>query len=432
MGLFGFLTSWRKAETDPSANSVETSQPAAPREKAAASTPAGQRSAPTARAKGGKGRSGHESPAKRTTPASGAPSPSMDEGAARPAAEPPAKTAAATATPVPTVASDGETDLAELDEIFGAGASQAVKTVTGSTQDVDKASIRELFTEIAGQQSAAVKNFVFELKRGTASKDWVEVCRPIMATLVEAADSLGLGDEAGSMKEFHEALSLAGEGDGKQIEQAARELLLEGYEKMAQAIPEAFALGEDTQRREGVVIHSLLKQVPDVGRVTFDRLYGAGLTTLDSLSQANPADLCSTTGIPYWLCERICTKLSEHLVELQRIAEGEGGGANSANVERLRHLLAELKRENNQYEKAAEQEWTDPALAAAKRMARQNRQVCALKIEVLLAEIGEIELVEKFQKLAFDQRIRALDAFLVEAGSSRNESSAARGTIRGA
>jgi hypothetical protein len=173
--------------------------------------------------------------------------------------------------------------------------------------------------------------------------------------------------------------------------------------------PEAFALGEDSHRGDVIVIHSLLQQVPDVGRVTFDRLFGAGVTTLESLSMATPQELAMTTDIPIRLCERICAKLNEHRAELER---STGPESRSADHERLRNLLDELKGLHAAYERAAEAEWRDPAEAEAKSAARKDRQVVALKIEVLLAEMGELDLVEQFQKLSFEMRIRSLELFL--------------------
>ena len=309
---------------------------------------------------------------------------------------------------VPQNADDSELDFA-LDGLFKDGAAEGFASTEASGDEFDKASLRELFGGIAGNHSRPVKNLVFELRRRTATKEWVEICRPVMTTLIQAAEATGLAEAARRMTDFDEALSLAASGAEPGIDETARELVLSCYDEMAQALPEAFQQGEDERRRETIIIHALLKQIPDVGHVTFQRLFGAGLTTLEALFLASEEDLVLTTGIPDRLCARICARMRDYRHELQkeRAASGEG-----ERREQLRRLLDELRQEHQGYEEAAAREWTDPALAERKREHRQGRQICALKIEVLLADMGEPDLAEQVQRMPFGLRIEALERFL--------------------
>ncbi len=296
-----------------------------------------------------------------------------------------------------------------LDEAFGQGASQSVTYVSEIAKELDQAAVRELYGSIAANHARPIKNFLFELKRGTATKEWLEICRPVMATLIEGAEGMDLAAAARALREFDEALALASEGPGHGLEPAARDLLLRGYDEMALELPEIFRAGDEERRRETIIIHSLLKQVPDVGHVTFERLYGAGLTTLEALFLAGRDDLAATTGIPAWLCERICSRMQEHRLDLERAQRSSGQVERRS---RLRALVDELRRRHEGYESAAEEEWTDPALAEAKREHRQGRQMCALQIEVVLAELGELDLVEEMQRLPFSRRIEKLHEFI--------------------
>lgn len=277
--------------------------------------------------------------------------------------------------------------------------------------DADQAAVLELFSGIAANQARPVKNLIFELQRGTATKEWIEICRPIVGMLVESAQSMGLSEAAERMADFDAALALGAEGDEDRIDRAAREMLLESYRSMAEALPDTFELGEDQGQRESVIIHSLLKQVPDVGHVTFERLYGAGVTTLEALFQARQDELEAATGIPGQLCERICKRLQQYRSELV-------GPSASGQHRQLAELLDELRREHAEHERAAEKEWTDKALTERKRAARQRRQLCALKIEVLLAEMGELDLVDQVRKQSFDQRIETLAGFLASVSAA--------------
>ncbi len=297
-----------------------------------------------------------------------------------------------------------------LDAAFGAGASRNVTHVSAIAKELDEASVRELFGGIASNHARPIKNFVFELKRGTATKEWIEVCRPVMATLIEGAQSMELREAARAMTEFDEALSLVHtDGAGSGIDDSARDLLLTSFDEMAAALPEAFQSGEDERRRDTIIIHSLLKQVSDVGHVTFERLYGAGLTSLEALFLANGGDLAVTTGIPLWLCERICERIRDHRKDLERAQRDSGQGERR---DELRKLIEELRQRHEGFERAVSDEWSDPARSDEKREHRQGRQMCALQIEVVLAEMGELDLVEQIQKLPFPRRIEKLQEFI--------------------
>jgi hypothetical protein len=199
------------------------------------------------------------------------------------------------------------------------------------------------------------------------------------------------------------------EGDDGPIDGAAREVILEAYGTLAKVFPEAFALGKAASRRDTMLLHALLKQVPGVGIVTFDALYGAGLTSVETLFQANPADLSSVTGIALPLCVGICAGLHEHRLEVERSANLPADRRYSG---RLTELLRALSREHDAFERVAEETGFDEARNERKRAARRNRNLCALKIEATLIEMGDIECADALRVLSFDRRIDHMEKFL--------------------
>lgn len=273
----------------------------------------------------------------------------------------------------------------------------------------DEAAIQDLFSKIAANYAKPVKNFVFELKRGTATKEWVEICRPAMRSISRAAENMELTSAAKRMLDFDEALSLAQTSEERTLTGEIRELILASYEELIEVMPQTFVIGEEEQQREGIIINSLLKQIADLGRVTFEKLYGAGLTSLDTLFLAKKEDLAAATGIPIWLCERICNKFQEYREELDGTPRDV---AQSGYRTKLGELVSELRRQHEGFERASAQEWSNPALAVEKRKFRQNRQACVLQINVVLAEMGELDLVNEIQKLSFERRIQRLEEYL--------------------
>ena len=277
----------------------------------------------------------------------------------------------------------------------------------------DQSAVETLFADIAANYARPVKNFIFELKRGTATKDWTEICRPAMNGITRAAEGMGLKQAAQRMVDFEAALSLAQNSEERLLKGDVRDLILWCYEDLIKVMPEAFLIGEEEQQREGIIIDSLLKQIPDVGRVTIDKLYRAGLTSLDTLYLAKRDDLAVATGIPASLSERICEKFQAYRTRLENSPRDLNGGR-----DRLALMLAELRRHHEGFQNASANEWSNPALAAEKRDCRQQRQSCVLWINVLLAEVGELDLINELEKLSFERRIERLEEYLASPPAS--------------
>jgi hypothetical protein len=305
----------------------------------------------------------------------------------------------------------------DLDDVFASLMTQETlsdnEPVAAETLAEDQSAVETLFADIAANYARPVKNFIFELKRGTATKDWTEICRPAMHGITRAAEGMGLTQAAQRMVDFEAALSLAQNSEERLLRGDVRDLILWCYEDLIKVMPQAFLVGEEEQQREGIIIDSLLKQIPDVGRVTIDKLYRAGLTSLDTLYLAKRDDLAVATGITTSLSERICEKFQAYRTRLENTPRDLSGER-----DRLALMLTELRRHHEGFQYAAANEWSDPALATEKRDCRQQRQSCVLWINVLLAEVGELDLINELEKLSFDRRIERLEEYLASPPAS--------------
>ena len=90
----------------------------------------------------------------------------------------------------------------------------------------------ELFGHIAAVHAQPIKNFMVELSRGNASRKWIEICLPVMGTLIEGAESLELRNAIQPMLNFREALWVAQSQPGHQISPATRQRILPRYEEV--------------------------------------------------------------------------------------------------------------------------------------------------------------------------------------------------------
>jgi hypothetical protein len=305
--------------------------------------------------------------------------------------------------------------LNDVDASFGTlqmkkGDSQRPGSRDGHLPGVGLSDVRELFAELAANHMRQVRDFMIDVKWGEATRDWASVCEPALRSLRRAAEKLELAELASGLDDYSGVLDNVIGSSDRVITGKVRDLLLEKYAKLLEIMPQAFTLETDRTQREAVIVQSLLLQVPDVRKVTIDKLYAAGLTSLEVMFAARADDVAATTGIPLRLAERIVEKVQVYRKELATVVPD---AARSAEREKLKSLAHELKRQHDEYEQAAAA-WSDDA-AVKKRYLRQARDETLLRIKVLLARLGELERLSKIERLPFEKKIENIETFLEEA-----------------
>jgi hypothetical protein len=335
-----------------------------------------------------------------------APQPQAQKSTTPPA--PPAKTPVMRAVDTAKSAS-GTGDLvddlvAAVNNIFveDKSAGKQAKVVPGQLE-VEGTGVEELFAEIAAQYARPLKELVVELRRGTATREWIDLCRPALSSISKAARSMNLPKAAEKMESFDAVLATAAQSREKSMTAQEQARMLESYDRLVEIMPKAFSINDEMKRRDTIIIMALLKQIPDVGRVSIDKLYAAGLTSIDVLLLAKRDELAVATGIPGRLAEQICAKLSKY--------RDESSGTKRVDLKGYRQRLYEqvlaLKKANDAFNKAAAAD-----NANEKRTHRNARQNLVFQISILLAELGESEFVKECDKLTFERRIQALEEFL--------------------
>lgn len=301
-----------------------------------------------------------------------------------------------------------------FDAVLGGAAPPAGGQVpdTGPGVVVDQTPIRDLFADIAANYVRAVRNFMLEINRGDTAKEWIDISQPAVQSIKRAAEKMELADVYRAVEDFDAILDLAASSEGRLITGEIREELIHTYSELIELMPQAFTLDAERDQRESIIIHSLLLQIPDVRKVTVDKLYAAGLTTLEVFFLAKPEDLAATAGIPDWLGAKIVDKFQSYRAEMQSVAPDANRTAERA---KLATLIGDLRQQQEGYERASNG-WTEDAAEEKKRL-RQARQDTLLQINVVLAQLGEVELIHEIEKLPFERRLDRLGAFLAEAPS---------------
>lgn len=300
-----------------------------------------------------------------------------------------------------------------FDAVLGGGGAAAAAASAGPASEhglvVDQTPVRELFADIAANYVRAVRNFMIEIHRGDTAKEWIDISQPAVHSIKRAAEKMELEDIYRAVEDFDAVLELAAGTEGRLITGEVREELIITYDDLVKLMPQAFTLDAERDQRESVIIHSLLLQVPDVRKVTIDKLYAAGLTTLEVFFLAKPEDLAATAGIPDWLAARIVEKFEGYRNEVRTVAPDASRTAERA---KLSTLFRDLRHQQESYERASSG-WTEDAAEEKKRL-RQARQDTLLQINVVLAQLGEVDLIHEIEKLPFERRIDRLDAYLNE------------------
>ena len=274
----------------------------------------------------------------------------------------------------------------------------------------DLEEVKQLFAQLAANHVRQVRDFLIELRWGEATVDWAGICEPAVSSLRRAAEKLEFSELATALAAFGAALAAAHSSGLRIIEGDRRSALLERYDRLTALMPHAFALDMDRERRETVILQSLLMQIPDVKKVTIDKLYAAGMTTLETMLLTTPRDIVATTGIDPDLAARIVARFVEYKAE---VVATRPDATRSREREQIATLTRRLRQEHEEYERAAA-DWSREG-SARKKQLRRTREKTLLDVQVLLARLGETDRLKQIERVPFEQKVELIEKFLREA-----------------
>ena len=104
------------------------------------------------------------------------------------------------------------------------------------------------------------------------------------------------------------------------------------------------------------------------------------------------------------IAEKIVERFRRYRRDMQGAAKDE---ARSFEKDQLHKLTGDLRKAQAAYEHAERED-----SSSKKRDARKARESAVLEIKVLLARLGEVERLQKIEKLPFEQKVSELEATL--------------------
>lgn len=297
-----------------------------------------------------------------------------------------------------------------LDDLFtqleSGGVPAGVEEGDAVDGDASAQANAELFLDMVAHHARPLREFVLALSMGPATRDWLEIVRPVVLNLAKGAEALDQRDLEKTLLRFDGVLARALATPGQKIAGAVREALLEAYLPLSDAMPEAFDVQEERQQREPLLVHHLLRQVPGVHKITIDKLYAAGLGSLDALCDSSADDLVAVGRLDSTRAQGIVKRFKDYRTQ-HAVAPTEQEEPHGLARQQLKVLLADLTVVQHSFLEAEVAEDR-----AAKRNARARRHELGLEIAVVLVQMGEVDLVEVLERSSTERKLEELRRYL--------------------
>jgi hypothetical protein len=290
--------------------------------------------------------------------------------------------------------------FASLRDDSAAASKDGVSTVE------DLKAAQGVFTEVAAVHVAHVRDVMLEMRFGDVASSVIEASMPALRSLRSMAGEMALTELCTTLDEFCAAVEAATKSAAR-VGDEGKSQLQARYQRLIELIPSAFELDAERDRREPIIVQSLLRQVDGVENVVLDRLFAVGLGRLDALMRASADEMAAVAGIRGELAERIVAQLRKYQTNHPTAVSAPDAG--SAHRE-LAGLTTALRTQHEDFERAASS-WSDDA-RTRKQALRKDREQTFLQIQVVLARLGERARIDRLERLPYRDRLELLDSYL--------------------
>jgi hypothetical protein len=315
----------------------------------------------------------------------------------------------ALASPIPPLPGAQDTGSMQLDAAVDAAMARITDVsgnqIANEQRDAgDQRAVADTFADIAKVHAHPLRELMFQLSVGRTPRQWAATCRPVLKPLFDAATQIGLLELVGGLGAFDAALERAAAEPHAFIGDSAAEALTGAYERLRKQMPDAFMLPDRADHRRMILLESLLLQIPDMHRRTLAKLYAAGLSSLGQLGTAKPEEIAVVAGIDRALAQTVVDHIQRFDQERSRM---DPTTLRSHVPERLRALATRLSRLQTEFEQAEEDD-----SVARKREARRNREAAVLELDLVFAEVGDVDVIEELKRCPVRGKIQRVESYL--------------------
>ena len=279
------------------------------------------------------------------------------------------------------------------------------------TTPEDRAELRALFTELAGHHMVQLRDFMIEVRCGSALAEWIGLSEPAVRSVRGMAEQLELEDICAALDVLLGALTGARQAGGA-ISQDRQAALLTAYMPLVDLLPGVLELDAERNRREPIIVHSILRQIAGIEKVAIDKLVAANLVAVASLAEARPEELAQVTGLDPELAARIVERFRAYRQQAGAVATPDP----RVELRSLDALVGRLRQQNEDFDFASGS-WA-PGIKERKRELRRERAETLLAIHVGLARLGEVDRLVELDRLSFRRKVELIDTTLTAARSA--------------
>ena len=318
-------------------------------------------------------------------------------------------------TPTPTPKPDRHSN-SHFDAAFDAAMNALLDSkappppAASNSNAADRRAVSETFADVAKVHAHPLRELMFQLGMGQTPRQWAAASRPVIRPLLDAAQQIGMLELVGALGAFDAALERAAAEPSACISEHTAESIKSAYERLCLQMPDAFSAPANSDGRRLILLESLLLQVPSLQRRMLAKLYAAGLSTLSQLSQARPDEVSAVAGI----APDVAASVVEHVqrFERERSKLGPNELRNQA-IERLRAIATRLSQLQTDFEIAEADDDVEQ-----KRAARRGREAALLELDLVLAEIGELSVIEELKRYSVQAKLRRVTSYLEQLQAS--------------
>ncbi|HXJ21339.1 MAG TPA: hypothetical protein VMT03_14000 [Polyangia bacterium] len=325
----------------------------------------------------------------------------MAYGAVRPPVLPPP-------VAVPTTITEPDSGSVDLAIEKALGAEPAAKVAHGASTASDQAALRATFEDLAVPYVAEIRGAMMELQWGEAQASWLEMARPVLRSLRKMAEPVGHTALVEALDRFDAALAdVLAPGQPATPSAAARDALLAAYAPLRACLPRAFELQGERDRREPLIVRALLEQVPGLDPLSIEKLTAAGFGKLSALYAGRAEEIAAVSGIADEVAAALVARVQAFR---QATPAGLAAVDTGATLRELARLVADLRTQHGAFE-GASRNWSEQG-RIGKRHLRRERQVSLLQITIELVRLGEVDLVQRLEKLPFNKKIDEVEELI--------------------
>lgn len=262
----------------------------------------------------------------------------------------------------------------------------------------------DTFSSIARLHIQPLRELLYHLSSGCTPRAWVQQTRPVLAPLLDAAQQTGEAQLLDALSELDTALELAESEAAALVGPVSRGAIQQAYARLGAHLPDTFGPPRSSDGRRLLLLEALLLQVPNLHRRELTKLYAAGIGSIQQLLQGSAEELSRAAGIELPLAAAII----EQVTRFSR----ERGGLDPARLrgrvaEQLKAGVGRLSQLQSEFERA---DSADNQLR--KKAVRRARDAAALELQRLVAELGDVDLLEELKRCSARAKIARLQSYL--------------------